>query len=57
LSGAEIPVFSRIIRTSVRCDELITAGALPTAMKELSGTELDPNMVDALASMLERAAT
>ena len=55
LSGADIPVFSRIIRASKRCDELITEGSAPSALRTLAGTELDPAMVDALASMLERA--
>jgi len=57
LSGAEIPVFSRITRAAMRCDELIAAGSAPAALRELAGTELDPAMVNSLASMLESAAT
>lgn len=56
LSGAEVPVFSRIIRTAKSCDELISAGSSPTELRALAGNELDPAMVDALASMLERAS-
>ncbi len=55
LSGADIPVVSRIVRAAKRCDELITEGSAPSAVRTLAGTELDPVMVDALASMLERA--
>jgi len=55
LSGAEIPVFSRIVRTAMRCDELISSGSEPAALREIAGTELDPAMVNSLASMLERA--
>jgi len=56
LSGAEIPVFARITRTAMRCDDLISAGSPPAALRELAGTELDPAMVNALASMLERSS-
>ncbi len=55
LSGSEIPVFSRIIRAARRCDELVRGGAEPAELRALAGTELDPAMVDALATMLERA--
>ena len=55
LSGSEIPVFSRIIRAAQRCDGFVTQGASPAELRSLAGTELDPAMVDALASMLERA--
>jgi len=55
LSGAAIPVFSRIIRAAKQCDELIVQGSEPSDLRALAGTELDPAMVDALASMLERA--
>ena len=54
-SGAEIPVFSRIIRAAKRCDEFVRDGSEPLRLRSLAGTELDPAMVDALASMLERA--
>ena len=54
-SGAEIPVFSRIIRAAKRCDEFVMAGSEPRELRALAGTELDPAMVDALASMLESA--
>ena len=53
LSGAAIPVFSRIIRTAKRCDELVTGGSGPESLRALAGSELDPAMVHALASMLE----
>jgi len=56
LSGAEIPVFSRIMRAAMRCDELIAAGSKPAVLREIAGTELDPAMVNSLASMLERAS-
>ena len=55
LSGSEIPVFSRIIRAAKRCDEFVREGAKPAELRALAGTELDPAMVDALASMLEQA--
>ncbi len=55
LSGSEIPVFSRIVRAAKRCDEFIQQGSQPGELRGLAGTELDPAMVDALASMLERA--
>lgn len=55
LSGADIPVFSRIVRAAKRCDELITGGSAPSALRALAGTELDPAMVDALASIPEGA--
>ena len=55
LSGSEIPVFSRIVRAAKRCDEFIEQGFQPADLRGLAGTELDPAMVDALASMLERA--
>jgi hypothetical protein len=55
LSGSEIPVFSRIIRAAKRCDEFVGQGSRPAELRALAGTELDPAMVDALASMLERA--
>ena len=54
-SGSEIPVFSRIIRAAKRCDEFVREGAKPAELRALAGTELDPAMVDALASMLEQA--
>jgi hypothetical protein len=54
-SGSEIPVFSRIIRTAVLCQDLSAAGGEPAELRTLAGTELDPAMVDALASMLEQA--
>jgi response regulator RpfG family c-di-GMP phosphodiesterase len=54
LSGSEIPVFSRIVRAAKRCDEFVTQGSEPSELRALAGTELDPAMVDALASMLER---
>jgi hypothetical protein len=55
LSGSEIPVFSRIIRAAKRCDDFVREDAGPAELRALAGTELDPAMVDALASMLERA--
>ena len=55
LSGAEIPVFSRIIRAAKGCDEIVSAGGAPGELRALTGGELDPAMVDALARMLERA--
>jgi HD-GYP domain-containing protein (c-di-GMP phosphodiesterase class II) len=55
LSGSEIPVFSRIIRAAKRCDEFVSQGLALSELRSLAGTELDPAMVDALASMLERA--
>jgi HD-GYP domain-containing protein (c-di-GMP phosphodiesterase class II) len=55
LSGSEIPVFSRIVQAAKRCDELLSQGSPPADLRALAGTELDPAMVDALASMLERA--
>jgi len=55
LSGSEIPVFSRIVRAAHRCDEFVAQGSQPSELRALAGTELDPAMVDALASMLERA--
>jgi hypothetical protein len=54
-SGAEIPVFSRIGRAARRCDDVVRAGSEPFELRALAGTELDPAMVDALASMLEGA--
>lgn len=54
LSGSEIPVFSRIIRAAKRCDEFVVGGSEPAELRALAGTELDPAMVDALATMLER---
>jgi hypothetical protein len=54
LSGSEIPVFSRIVRAAKRCDEFVTHGSEPFQLRALAGTELDPAMVDSLASMLER---
>jgi len=54
LSGSEIPVFSRVVRAAKRCDEFVTQGSTPAELRALAGTELDPAMVDALASMLER---
>jgi len=54
-SGSEIPVFSRIVRAAKRCDEFVTQGSGPSELRALAGTELDPAMVDALASMLEQA--
>ena len=54
LSGSEIPVFSRIIRAAKRCDEFVTRGSEPAELRALAGTELDPAMVDALATMVER---
>jgi HD-GYP domain-containing protein (c-di-GMP phosphodiesterase class II) len=55
LSGSEIPVFSRIIRAAKRCDEFVSQGSAMSELRSLAGTELDPAMVDALASMLEQA--
>lgn len=55
LSGSEIPAFSRIVRAAKRCDEFVRDGSEPAKLRALAGTELDPAMVDALASMLERA--
>ena len=55
LSGSEIPVFSRIIRAAKRCEEFVSRGSSPDDLRALAGTELDPAMVDALASMLEQA--
>ena len=55
LSGSEIPVFSRIIRAARRCEEFVARGSGPGELRALAGTELDPAMVDALASMLEQA--
>lgn len=55
LSGSEIPVFSRIVRAAKRCDEFVCQGSPPGELRALAGTELDPAMVDALASMLEQA--
>jgi response regulator RpfG family c-di-GMP phosphodiesterase len=57
LSGTDIPVFSRIIRTAKRCDEVIGEGSDPSALLSLAGTELDPAMVNALVSMLTRDET
>jgi len=57
LSGAEIPVFSRIVRAAKRCDEIVSAGGAPAELRALAGGELDAAMVDALALMLERAST
>jgi hypothetical protein len=54
LSGSEIPVFSRIVRAAKRCDEFVAQGSEPSELRSLAGTEVDPAMVDALASMLER---
>lgn len=54
-SGSEIPVFSRIALTAMRCEALIAAGESASELRAIAGTELDPAMVDALASMLERA--
>lgn len=56
LSGSEIPLFSRIIRAAKRCDEFVSRGGTPTELRSLAGTELDPAMVDALASVLEQAS-
>jgi len=56
-SGAEIPVFSRIVRAAKRCDEIVSAGGSPAELRALAGGELDPAMVDALALALERAST
>ncbi|MDQ2675890.1 MAG: hypothetical protein M3Y34_03695 [Actinomycetota bacterium] len=55
LSGSEIPVFSRIVRAAKRCDEFVMQGSDPAALRALAGAELDPAMVDALASMLEHS--
>ncbi len=57
LAGERIPFLSRIIRTAKRCDELLVAGAEPSALRELAGSELDPAAVDSLASILERAGS
>ncbi len=56
LSGAEIPVLSRIIRVAKRCEEINSTGGSPAELRALAGGELDPAMVDALALMLERAS-
>lgn len=55
LSGSVIPVFSRIVRAAKRCDEFISRGSTLAELRGLAGTDLDPAMVDALASMLEQA--
>ena len=55
LSGSEIPVFSRIVRAAKRCEELVRQDSDPAELRALAGTELDPAMVDALASMLEQS--
>ena len=55
LSGSVIPVFSRVIRAAKRCEEFVSRGSAPAELRSLAGTELDPAMVDALASMLEQA--
>ncbi len=52
---ADIPVFSRIAKAARRCDDVVSAGSEPTSLRKLAGTELDPAIVDALASMLDRA--
>ena len=54
LSGSEIPVFSRIVRVAKRCDEFVVQGSGPEQLRAIAGTELDPAMVDSLASILER---
>ncbi len=60
LAGAEIPVFSRIVRAAKAGDSIASepgtsAADVKAALRDMTDTELDPAMVHALVAMLESA--
>lgn len=71
LAGERIPIESRIVRVACACDTALAApsptpGAISPdgrrrmavhALRAAAGTELDPQVTEALAAILERAAT
>lgn len=69
LAGDRIPIESRIVRVACACDTALAApapgGTSPEerrraaidGLRGAAGAELDPRVTDALAAMLERAAT
>ena len=69
LAGDQIPIVSRIIRAACDCHTLLSAAergdrtetaevkaSVILSLRERAGTELDPEVVDALAGSLGAAA-
>jgi HD-GYP domain-containing protein (c-di-GMP phosphodiesterase class II) len=67
LAGEDIPLESRIIRVACACEETLAAPGAGSAaelqrraidrLRDAAAGDLDPRVVDALAGILERAAT